>query len=359
MIAAMSPRSDIALMAAVALPELGEDGAVPEWIHLLPRSGEVACYDGRSYRYADGAALIAASMGYKPRMPVDENHSTDIAAPKGLPSPARGQIVEMHERPDGIWAKVAWNRAGEALLADRAYWGISPVFQHDRKGRIVRVLRAALTNNPNLRGLTALNSQEEDAMTFKERLAETLGLEKDAGEDAILAAVEARDAGAALQAQISEIGVALGLDEGAAAEDVLKAAQAAQVADAGGEETITALQSELAEVTTQLNGLQEARRREQAETFVDGAIRERRAGGLTAKRESWIAAHMQDPAGTEDKIRAMPILGPSGTAIEAPKPKDGAVALNAEQSQILRSMGVDRKKVIATLEAERGSEEAL
>jgi phage I-like protein len=96
-----------ALCAALALPS--SEGA-PDWIHLLP-AGEIATVDSRGpYKLTNAAALAAASLqAAGGRMPIDENHATDLAAPKGGPSPARGWRDDA-ERAGG--AGVAWRCAG-------------------------------------------------------------------------------------------------------------------------------------------------------------------------------------------------------------------------------------------------------
>jgi hypothetical protein len=135
------------------------DGAgAPEWVHLVP-AGTFTGSDGRGpYRLTSPAAVIAASMAAG-KLPIDENHSTDIAAPAGAPSPARAWIVAMESRADGLWGRVEWNPSGQQLMADHAYSGISPVFVHDKGGVVLRVLRAALTNRPNLPQLTSLHAE--------------------------------------------------------------------------------------------------------------------------------------------------------------------------------------------------------
>ena len=133
------------------------DDSPPEWVHLVP-AGTFHGVDGRGpYRLHDPDAVIKASLAGG-KLPIDENHATDLAAPSGGPSPARGWIVAMEPRPDGIWGRVDWTEAGAALWADRAYRGISPVLVNDKSGNVVRVLRAALTNAPNLPQLTTLHS---------------------------------------------------------------------------------------------------------------------------------------------------------------------------------------------------------
>ena len=147
----------ISLCSAFAI---GNGGEVPEWVHLLP-SGLVRTVDGRGpYHVKSLQAVASASMANSPhRLPIDECHATDKAQPLGLAAPARGWIVEMQARADGLWGRVEWGRTGRSLLEDRAYQGISPAVLHTVNGEILKVLRASLTNTQNLQGLTSLHSQ--------------------------------------------------------------------------------------------------------------------------------------------------------------------------------------------------------
>jgi len=187
--------SSVALCAALPLPGAGEAAArVPAFIQLLP-AGVIHTRDGRGpYRLVDAAAVIARSLpAGGPGLPLDENHATDLAAPKGAPAPARGWIVELQARADGVWGRVEWTPEGRAMIAGRAYRHVSPVIQHDSEGRIMRILRASVVNLANLPDLAALNAARADA--FPEivmdltKLREALRLPADADETAILAAI--------------------------------------------------------------------------------------------------------------------------------------------------------------------------
>jgi len=175
------------------------DGVAPGWLHIVP-AGRFSGADGRGpYLLADAPALIAASM-QAGKLPLDENHSTDLAAPKGEPSPARGWLVQMESRADGIWARVEWTEEGRALVAGHAYRGISPVFTTDEKGTLTRILRAALTNNPNLTDLATLHNPE-NSMDLP-RLRSLLGLPDTADEAAVSAAIAARTEAATAHAAL-------------------------------------------------------------------------------------------------------------------------------------------------------------
>jgi phage I-like protein len=144
------------VFACLSTDLISSGAVVPEWVHLVP-AGTFSGADGRGpWSVPNPAAVIAASMTAQ-RLPVDENHATDLASPKGEPSPARGWIVEMQTRPDGIWGRVDWTETGRRIMAEKAYRFISPVFMHDAKGVVSRILRVALTNTPNLPQLKALN----------------------------------------------------------------------------------------------------------------------------------------------------------------------------------------------------------
>jgi phage I-like protein len=342
----------IALLATHDLPPPSDAPAAPEWVHLLPGPlGMIRTGDGRGpYRVEDQARLIADSFAETDQLPIDENHATDLAAPRGEPAPARGWIVKMEARGDGIWGRVIWNSAGQALLADRAYRGISPVITHDKAGVIRSILRASLVNRPNLRGLTALNQLEQEdtePMPFMDQLKEMLGLPASATEDDILAAIRGKSQGdAAMQSAIAEIGAALSVEGGETAA-VVAAARLART----GRDSLVALQAQVDQLTAQLTETVTARKRAASETFIDGAIRDCRAGLNAGNRDQMIALHMTSPDAVEKLVLGMPKLGPTGAVAEPPR--DGEIALNAEQRQVADVLGVPHDKYLETLKAEQ------
>ncbi len=161
----------------------------PEWVQLVP-PGTFTGVDGRGpYQLGDANAVIARSMPNGRKLPIDENHAIDLQGAKGASSPARGWIVALEAREDGLWGKVEWTAEGRRLIEDKDYGFLSPVFAHDTGSprRIQRLVRAALTNDPNLVTLKALHAN--GAGTLEEKLKEALGLPADADEDTILAEV--------------------------------------------------------------------------------------------------------------------------------------------------------------------------
>lgn len=351
----------IALMSAQALPVPQEGNGAPQWIHILP-AGLVATGDKRGpYHVGNVQAIIDESFLHAEKLPVDINHAINIRAPKGEEAPAVGWITAMQARADGIWAEVEWTPRGARLVKSKEYRGISPVVRHTASKEIVGIDCVSLVNKPNLRGLTALHQQQEDtpSMDWMKFLADMLGLPETATEEDVKSALKAKMKGGqevAAQSQLSEIGVALGLAADSTPDAILVAAQSAQ-ASGDGEETIVALQAELANMATTLNTVQEASKREKAEAFVNAAVRAGRVGALQL-RNRFISMHMADPASAEADMLALPIMSASGTSILPPAAKDGEVSLNAEQSSVAAMLGIDPKDYAATLKEEQAAMEA-
>lgn len=147
-----------ALCAAMPIDGNLDAGGVPDWIHLLP-AGAITTQDGRGPYTVGSMAALAEQLNASGKLAVDECHSTDLAAPNGSPAPARGWMKAFEARDNGLWAEVDWTRQGRSLMEDGAYNGISPVIVHTKDNSVVGLLRASLTNAPNLKGLTALHSQ--------------------------------------------------------------------------------------------------------------------------------------------------------------------------------------------------------
>lgn len=351
------------LCSAVAIAFEGDN--VPEWIQLLP-AREARSADGRGpYRIPDAAALLSASLPAGAKLVLDENHSTDLAAPNGASAPARGWIVEMQSREDGIWGRVEWTGEGRRIVADKQYRGVSPVILHREDGTITHILRASLTNTPNLIGMAALHSElhtGDDTMNWKEMLLGLLKLDSGASDEEIAAALEkwkGGDSGAAqvaLQSALAPIAKAAGLAENADAAAVLSGVQSL-AASKGGGEAIVALQSELASVTGQLNALRDDGAKTAATAFVDAAIGAGRVG-IKPLRDRYIAMHMKDAAGTEEIVNAMPVLHGTRLVGEPPKAGEPGELSDADRS-VIALMGLDPDSYRQTLADQATQKEAL
>ncbi len=347
-----TPALRTATMAALALPPVMEQGA-PDWVHLLPaREGAIRTFDGRGpYRLADAEAVIAASLEDTRGIPIDENHATDLAAPKGGMSPARGWIIGLEAREDGIWGEVEWTAAGRALVEDRSYRGLSPVFRHDQHGEISRLLRASLTNVPNLRGLTALHSEQDLPMTDMEKIAEALGLTAAASADEALAAIasmKGEGEAPALQSAMTVLGTALGVEA-----DVDQVVAAAIAAKAGADGTV-ALQAQVSSLTAERDGLKAEKARTASEAYVDAEMAKGRVGLNATTRDTFVTLHMEQSVQAQKIVEGLSIVGPGATKLERKgEVAGGSVALNAEQLGAAKVLGISPEDYAKTLAAEK------
>ena len=311
------------LLSPVLMASQSAISEAPEWIHLLPTaSGSIATDDARGpYRITDAEAVIQASFAETDRLPIDQDHATDLAAPKGLPAPARGWIVAMEARADGIWGRVEWTGEGARLVADRAYRAISPVILHDKAKTVFAVLRASLVNRPNFKGLVALNSpQEEQPMN---KIAEALGLKAGAGEGEILDAI----------AQMTK-------PPGGGDPALQASLQAAQ-------DAVADLTKQVGDLTAALQARETADKRSKAESYVDAAIAAKRAGINDKTREHYVSLHMANPTQAEAIISGLPQMGPTGMSTDPPASlKEGEIALNASDVEAARVLGIPAEKFL-------------
>jgi phage I-like protein len=159
--------------------------AAPEWVPYLPppdAQGRITGEDGRWWTVKNPRALCTA---VRRKLPIDINHSSELAAKVGGEAPAVGWMQEFQVREDGsTWARVDWNERGANAVKGKEYAFVSPTFDFSSTTReIKRFVSAGLTNEPNL-ALPALNSAghlEENPML--ERLLALLGLTANATEE--------------------------------------------------------------------------------------------------------------------------------------------------------------------------------
>jgi phage I-like protein len=171
-----------------------EGEIVPSLIELVPAGEVITGRDGRTWKNKNPKETALNSMARLSKLPIDENHATDLAAPKGGASPALGWITALNANESGaIIASVEWTPRGRDAVLNKEYAFISPVFLYNKEGEINCILRAGLTNAPNLQ-LPVLNSEmpekniSEDYMD--EALCIALGLAEDASLTDALAAIE-------------------------------------------------------------------------------------------------------------------------------------------------------------------------
>lgn len=182
--------------------ELASSGAASGWVHLLP-AGSFSGRDGRGpYTLRDAQRIITAAASRGMDLPIDYEHQIDHAEKNGQPAPAAGWIKQLKHDTRGIWGRVEWTAKAKAMLASREYRFLSPVFTyHANTGEIMTLLRAGLTNNPNLH-LTALASQEnppadKPAPELRAQLLQVLALPEDTADQTLLDTIAALVAGGA------------------------------------------------------------------------------------------------------------------------------------------------------------------
>jgi phage I-like protein len=280
----------------------GQNASAPEWIELLP-GGVFFGRDGRGpFRLDDPAAVIdaTAALGMNAGLPIDYDHATDLAAPEGRPAPAAGWIRELAVRGDALWGRVEWTARASASIVAREYRYVSPVFQFDPKdGSVTRLLRAGLTNNPNLH-LTAIASARADGVAAKdefmkfpiEELRELLQLAGDATAADVIA-------------RVREIRVAA---------EAAREPTAAHAHDAAHYVGI----AEYERTLTELNALKADVVRERAAHTVETAIR---AGKIVPAQREWAIAYcVADPRGFEAFAAKQPAVVGAGTILGGEPP---------------------------------------
>ena len=89
---------------------------------------------------------------------------------KDKPSEAAGWIVGLESRPGGLWAQIRWSDRGEQAVKGGRYRFISPVWREDeccdlgnKRVRPLRLLNAAVTNDPNIKGMFPLSNRATTA----------------------------------------------------------------------------------------------------------------------------------------------------------------------------------------------------
>jgi phage I-like protein len=234
---------------------------------------------------ADPSAVIAATnaLRMKAGIAIDYDHATDFGAPQGNPAPAAGWITEFAIRSGAIWGRVEWTERAASAIRAHEYRYISPVFQYaPGDGTITRLLRAGLTNNPNLylTAISAAGDEESNMDEFLKKLRDILGLPADASTDDIL----------------ERLSTAGNYDaEAAHRSGNFDAARYVAVA-------------EFQQALSELNTLKMERAREKAEHAVDAAIR---SGKLVPAHREWAISYCAaDPKGFAGFAARQPVVLP-------------------------------------------------
>lgn len=201
---------------------------------------------------------------------IDYEHQTLHKETNGQPAPAAGWIHGLRwVEGSGLYAEVELTARALQAIASGEYRYFSPVFLYSPEtGDVLKVTMGALTNNPAIHGMQALNAMQaaasaqfslpqthptEEPMnpTLKALLA-ALGLPETATEQAALSAVQSHKD----TAEAARSALALKAEDGATAVTAACSALTTKAPDPAKfvpVETVTAMQGQLAALTAQAN----------------------------------------------------------------------------------------------------------
>ena len=292
---------------------------------LVPSDKIVKGRDGREWKNPNPKQIALNSTSRLSYLPIDENHSTDLSAPKGGASPAFGWMKNLCADETGaIWADVDWTERGRDALARNDYKFISPVFLHNEKGEINCILRAALTNSPNLT-LPALNSEQlenknETEVPMNKELLALLGLPETATEAEIIAAVKnlipAKES-TALQAEKSKVDLAA----------------YAPRAD------LNAMETRAVTAEKQLAELNAAQLKKDAEAVVDEAIANRKIAPVSKAQYLALCSTKEGLETFKGIVAASPAIISTEPAAPAASAPGAQVSLNSEDAAFAKGAG--------------------
>lgn len=310
------------------------------WMRLLP-AGRFRLRDGRGGDLDAGGVAEMQSVVDRTRayfgsvdLMIDYDHELVRAQKQGGRAEAAGWIKELQVRPDGIYGRVEWTAAAAEKIKSGAYRYISPWFQALKDGRIHQLLNAALVNMPalDLEAIAAsiiVNPSEDKPM---DKIAKALGLADNAGQDAILAAINDRHAKLAAavglkadakfddivasasqaNAGVGKIAAAVGLSTDAKVDDIAAAA-AGKSSDFVPVEQFTQLKTQLDTLTASVS-------KRDVDEVVQGAMD---AGKVSPSQEEWARNYAgKDLEGFKSYVASAQVL-------VKPQGKDGAPAAEA------------------------------
>ena len=312
---------------ALALALAFEGDAVPEWVMLFPAGGRIEGRDGRTFLMepSDADLMIASFAADGGHLPVDLEHASQVRAVQGLDAPAVGWITGMEARGGAVWARVEWTAKGRELVGSRAYRYISPSFHFDKPtGRVLRAVSAGLTNMPNFR-MTAVAREraDEEETSMDKGLLEALGLKEGASAEEALAA--ARELKGKVDSAESELATARESAKGKAVDPQLYVPRAD-------------FEAATARVET-LENAEKARAAAAEEAAVDEAIK---AGKITpAGREYHLATcRVIGAAAFRTHMDAQPAIATASRQVGVGEdPAKGKVTLTDDEVAMARQFG--------------------
>jgi phage I-like protein len=325
-------------------------------IQLTP-AGTFKARDGRPVGIAgwvmDAAAaarVIASAALRKTPFVIDYEHQTLASEKNGLPAPAAGWFSKLEWREPGsdssggLYATgVEWTAKAKAHIDAGEYKFISPVLSYDKTtGAVLQMEMAALTNNPALDGMNAVAALAHEFFTRSQEpnpkdqsmkaIAVLLGLAADASEADITVALTALTTKTAeQQTQIAAL----------TTETAALKTQSPDPARFVPVETVTALQTQVASLSTRLN-----------QSEVDDVISAAKASGkLLPAMESWARdLGKSDLAALKTYIEKNPaIVALNGNQTGGIEPNAQGEQLTGDALKITTMMGNDPVAILKTM----------
>jgi len=338
-----------ALSFAIA-PASGEIQLTPAGV-FRARDGRPQGLDGWKMDAATAGRVIARAAARKTPFVADYEHQTLASEKNGQPAPAAGWFKSLEWREGaGLYATgVEWTAKARAHIEAGEYKFISPVFSYDKNtGEVLQMEMAALTNNPALDGMAAVAALAQQFFTRSQEpnpkdqsmkaIAVLLGLAADASEADITVALTALTTKTAEH----ETRIAALTTETAALKTRQAEITTPDPAKFVPVETVTALQTQVASLSTRLN-----------QSEVDDVISAAKASGkLLPAMESWARdLGKSDLAALKTYIEKNPaIVALIGNQTGGKGPHDRADGeLSGTDLTVCKSMGIKPEDYKATL----------
>lgn len=355
---------------AFALPGLQDAQAQTETGRVLLQVTPATDFGPSDGRAMDVAAWrinteiardVMAALNKAQPLVIDYEHQTLHAAENGQPAPAAGWIHALRWVPGrGLFAEAELTERARELISTGEYRYFSPVLEYEKgSGTIKRILMGALTNNPAIHGMQAIDllaaasariktpdhpnhQPTEHKVNLLEKLLAALGLPKDTDEDAALAACNA------IKAQADAAREALKL-----ADDADAAAVVAACTALGARTTPDPTQFVPVTVVNELQtNIAALTARQQARDIEDAIAPALADGRLLPAEEVWA----RETAQTADGLAALnallavrkPIAALTGTQTQGKAPEGDAPAdLSADELAVAAACGITPEQFVA------------
>ncbi len=247
--------------------------------------------------------------------------------------------------PDGLYGELEWTKEAEAMIREKKFRYLSPVFtfspeeSKDGKLYIEKLVSLGLTNHPNIPAMKPLFNQlemEEKMDELLTRLKEFLGLPDDAGNSELSESLFTRLGEVeSLQKDLAALKEAAGLPIEISTVEVAAAIEknANRLQQEEGRPTVEEWQTlkvELAEI-----------KQRDLEAKVNSAIAEGKI--LPAQKEWAVSYAVSDPQGFGSFLVNSRPMVQMGELVEIAKKGNGKFPLSETQEKINKLLGISRK----------------